>query len=207
MSRQQHFPLTYLTFFLFLFFLPSYPNHHSPPSLAGSNSLSSLACKGPPLSSLRKALIRSATLNKERTRERGRDEGRKWFGKTEQRLRRSGVNQSGVRGCEGPRLGCVWSVSFKGGTAGEAITDDLPLADGPGATLTESNHKQVNSTSTCLIFFPCLLLLVSFCRLRWRAALPATTSTSLFYLLFTWGRQRRVQKCSFPLLFNSPQTG
>lgn len=50
--------------------------------------------------------------------------------------------------------GCVWSVSFKGGTAGRAITADLPLAAGPGATLTESNHKQVNSTSTFLIFFP-----------------------------------------------------
>ena len=44
-------------------------------------------------------------------------------------------------------------MSFKGGTAGRAITDDLPLAAGPGATLTESNHKQVNSTSTFLIFF------------------------------------------------------
>lgn len=45
-------------------------------------------------------------------------------------------------------------MSFKGGTTGRAITDDLPLAAGPGATLTESNHKQVNSTSTFLIFFP-----------------------------------------------------
>lgn len=154
MSYQQHFPLTYLTS-LFPSFPPSNSNHHSPPSLAGSNSLSSIVCKGPLLSSLRRALIRSATLNKEgkTERERGGGRQRKWYGKTEQRWRRSGVNQSGARGCKGPWLGCVWSVSFKGGTAGRAITDDLPLAAGPGATLTESNHKQVNSTSTFLIFF------------------------------------------------------
>lgn len=65
MSYQQHFPLTYLTSFFLLFFPPSNSNHHSPPSLAGSNSLSSFVCKGPLLSSLRRALIRSATLNKE----------------------------------------------------------------------------------------------------------------------------------------------
>lgn len=153
MSYQQHFPLTYLTS-LFPSFPPSNSNHHSPPSLAGSNSLSSIVCKGPLLSSLRRALIRSATLNKEGKTERGGGgRQRKWYGKTEQRWRRSGVNQSGARGCKGPWLGCVWSVSFKGGTAGRAITDDLPLAAGPGATLTESNHKQVNSTSTFLIFF------------------------------------------------------
>lgn len=64
MSYQQHFPLTYLTS-LFPSFPPSNCNHHSPPSLAGSNSLSSFVCKGPLLSSLRRALIRSATLNKE----------------------------------------------------------------------------------------------------------------------------------------------
>lgn len=85
----------------------------------------------------------------------------------------------------GPWLECVWSVSFKGGTAGRAITDDLPLAAGPGATLTESNHKQVNSTSTFLIFFsPCLFLLVSFCLLRWNTALSRyRPPTSLFPLL------------------------
>lgn len=90
----------------------------------------------------------------ERLRARERKREREWYGKTVQQRRRSGVNQSGARGCKGPWLGCVWSVSFKGGTAGRAITDDLPLAAGPGATLTESNHKQVNSTSTFLIFFP-----------------------------------------------------
>lgn len=128
-------------------------NHHSPPLLAGSNSLSFFVCKGPLLSSLRRALIRSATLNKE-----GRMGG-------ESRGSRSVIQRAAEEtfGCQsigaqaaakGPWLGCVWSVSFKGGTAGRAITDDFPLAAGPGATLTESNHKQVNSTSTFLIFFP-----------------------------------------------------
>lgn len=60
-----------LPFFLPSFF-PSNSNHHSPPSLAGSNSLSSLVCKGPLLSSSRRALIRSATLNKEGGGERER---------------------------------------------------------------------------------------------------------------------------------------
>lgn len=65
-------------------------NHHSPPLLAGSNSLSFFVCKGPLLSSLRRALIRSATLNKE-----GRmgERAGAWYG--ELRQRRSGVNQSG----------------------------------------------------------------------------------------------------------------
>lgn len=42
-----------------------YSNHHSPPLLFGFNSLSSFICKGPLLSSLRKALIQSVMLNKE----------------------------------------------------------------------------------------------------------------------------------------------
>lgn len=134
-------------------------NHHSPPLLAGSNSLSFFVCKGPLLSSLRRALIRSATLNKEGRMERKRGRG---GGEREReasgRRRSSGdirVSINRVRAAaKGPWLGCVWSVSFKGGTAGRAITDDFPLAAGPGATLTESNHKQVNSTSTFLIFFP-----------------------------------------------------
>lgn len=91
-------------------------------------------------------------IKKGRRRE-GEKREREWYGKTEQQRRRSGVNQYNARSCKGPWLGCVWSVSFKGGTAGRAITDDLPLPAGPGATLTESNHKQVNSTSTFLIFF------------------------------------------------------
>lgn len=57
-------------------FSPSNSNHHSPPSFAGSNSLSSFVCKGPLLSSLRRALIRSATLNKEGKTERERERGR-----------------------------------------------------------------------------------------------------------------------------------
>lgn len=123
-------------------------NHHSPPLLAGSNSLSFFVCKGPLLSSLRRALIRSA--NKE---------GR-MGGESRSVIRRAAAETFGCQSigaqaaAKGPWLGCVWSVSFKGRTAGRAITDDFPLAAGPGATLTESNHKQVNSTSTFLIFFP-----------------------------------------------------
>lgn len=67
-------------------------NHHSPPLLAGSNSLSFFVCKGPLLSSLRRALIRSATLNKE-GRMGGERAGGAGYG--ELRRRRSGVNQSG----------------------------------------------------------------------------------------------------------------
>ena len=59
------FPLTYLTTFFPFFFSISNSNHHSPPSLPGSNSFSFFVCEGPLLSSLRRALIRSATLNKE----------------------------------------------------------------------------------------------------------------------------------------------
>lgn len=64
-------------------------NHHSPPLLAGSNSPSFFVCKGPLLSSLRRALIRSATLNKEgkmerevggRERERAKDTERQSSG-------------------------------------------------------------------------------------------------------------------------------
>lgn len=101
----------------------------------------------------------------------------------------------------GPWLGCVWSVSFKGGTAGRAITDDLPLAAGPGATLTESNHKQVNSTSTFLIFFsPCLFLLVSFCLLRWNTALSRYRPPPLSSLF--WKRER--SQVYFQCLFKPP---
>lgn len=144
------FPLTYLTTFFPFFFSISNSNHHSPPSLPGSNSFSFFVCEGPLLSSLRRALIRSATLNKEGNTVRERESDM-------ERQSSSGdirMSINPARGAaKGPWLGCVWSVSFKGETAGRAITDDLPLAAGPGATLTESNHKQVNSTSTFLIFF------------------------------------------------------
>lgn len=69
-------PLTYLTsFFPLLLFSTSNSNHHSPPLLAESNSLSFFVCKGPLLSSLRGALIRSATLNKEGKTEGERESG------------------------------------------------------------------------------------------------------------------------------------
>lgn len=155
MSYQQHFPLTYLTPFFSLLF-PSNSNHHSPPSLAGSNSLSSFVCKGPLLSSLRRALIRSATLNKE-----GKTEGETWKERERERViwkDRAAAETFGCQsirreGLQGPVTGVRLICVFQRGTAGRAITDDLPLAAGPGATLTESNHKQVNSTSTFLIFF------------------------------------------------------
>lgn len=146
MSYQQHFPSHIQP-------PPSQKknsNHHSPPSLAGSNSFSSFVWKGPLLWSLGRALIWGSMLNKEERK----DREKQIYGKTTEPWKLLGVNQSSARGCKGPWLGCVWSVSFKGGAAGRAITGDLPLAAGPAATLTESNHKQVNSTSTFLIFFP-----------------------------------------------------
>lgn len=58
-----------------LLFSTSNSNHNSPPLLAESNSLSFFVCKGPLLSSLRRALIRSATLNKEGKTEGERESG------------------------------------------------------------------------------------------------------------------------------------
>lgn len=104
-SCQQHFPLTYLTSFCFSLFLPSdalitIPLHQ----LLDLIPLSSFVCKGPLLSSLREALIRSATMNKEgkRGRERERGDEKKRYGKAKREPRRSGVNQSGARGYKGP---------------------------------------------------------------------------------------------------------
>lgn len=98
-----------------LFLSPSNSNHHSPPLLAGSNSLSFFVCRGPLLSSLRRALIWSATLNKEGKMEReqgGRGVARGSYGKTEKQWRLLDVNQSSASGCNGAvtrvRLICVF---------------------------------------------------------------------------------------------------
>lgn len=88
-------------------------NHHSPPLLAGSNSLSFFVCKGPLLSSLRRALIRSATLNKEGKMERKRGRGRE-CNASRRMIRRDGAvaETSGCQsiGCEQLQSGCDWGA-------------------------------------------------------------------------------------------------
>lgn len=106
------------------FFLPSFPpsnsNHHSPPSLAGSNSLSSFVCKGPLLSSLRRALIRSATLNKEGKtgREREGEERQRVIWKDRAAVETFGCQSIRREGLRGPvtrvRLICVFQRGNSG---------------------------------------------------------------------------------------------
>lgn len=110
----------------------------------------------------------------------------------------SGCQSIRYEGLQGPMRGSVWSVSFKARTAGKAITDDLPLAAGPDGTLTESNHKQVNSTSTFLIFFSTrFFLLVSFCLLKWRTALPYSISTYFSPFFKKWNGSQLYFQCLF----------